>query len=436
MIRQHLKTWGFRKNKKKTKKTTAVNMASSTEDTWSGHQQHEGQIGDLENGQDDWLMISSASSNAPTTPGDSSESDSSRRLDGGAQSALQLSPRISIRTPDQILYYQTAASIRDFCLFYVNSADLDPRHEPPIHRNTPHAIFAQHMQDSITFCRQSKMALGIFCARKAFLALESVLLNPHPMGLALLMAVICDLSRHGDIMNLIWHQLLDYLRDFPVERLSTRAWMPLFKAYREVPLARMDLTIRCMRVIRNNLSESLGRSNWMSLYTEERLCDGLYYAGDEHENERISTRQNLLRDQEGIYPKDARNVLWTLTNVAEDHLQWGRFDRSEELYRDAFERADRSYQGFDRAKTCFAALDGLANAQMARTGLVCWPYENWRVVRPALKEDYGAILRTQSLLDDAEREAQWFEPESRRMARTLEKLDVLRFLMPAQGTQW
>jgi hypothetical protein len=325
-----------------------------------------------------------------------------------------------LQDPVQVLYDQNMTCIHAYCRAYVGSESSQKHSEPQRHRETVHARFAHKIQDGIALWRRKEVDPGLESVQEGFSLLGKLLDDHHPMSLALVMTVICDLTRLEDTRL---HEEFFHSKDLLEMQQGSHPWATIFDGFRKAPHATMDIALRCMRIAKDQLSSLLGRGNWKTLYLEERLCDSLYYAGIDHE--RIEGRKNLLRDQESLYGLYTNNVLWTLTNVAEDRLQLDQFDESAALYKEALERAE-AHKEFDRAKTRVAALEGLANAHISRVGLVRWPFETWSPVRSVEEMDQDILRSTSKYLGDAEREAQeWFGENSRRVARIREKLRIL-----------
>jgi hypothetical protein len=108
-----------------------------------------------------------------------------------------------------------------------------------------------------------------------------------------------------------------------------------------------------------------GPNAWIGLYLLERYCDCLYHAGISRE--RQTQRARLLQLQESKYGKTRGNVLWTLTNVADDHLEKFKFKRAKGCYSEALQRADYGLGGYVKVKIRFAAFKGLARVAMVRS---------------------------------------------------------------------
>ncbi len=354
-------------------------------------------------------LVPRASLDASIQDGDWQFPDSDRNW-------VDTSPWTFIQDPNQSNYDQALSNMQNYCISYAGSADSLKHREPRVHRETKHAIFAQQMQDGLAFVNiNNEKAFANM--NKAFDTLAYAFRDPCPMNLALIMVVICTLERQRakDIQGM----LLRHLRELTATRPISHPWALLFDALVQSPDAVTDVVLRCMRIARDELVRCLSRGDWKTLYLEERLCDCLYYM--RVDGERIETRRALLRAQETYYGSDARNVLWTLTNVADDLLQQTLFTESSIAYQEALNRAE-AHRDYDRAKTRFAALEGLADCQLASVGVLRWPHEHWPTVQFNEGMDRNAFRTALDYLVAAEREAQtWFDVSSHRVLRIQRK---------------
>jgi hypothetical protein len=262
----------------------------------------------------------------------------------------------TFRRADDILWH-----MRNYCDGYIESI-WDLKHsEPLVHHQTTHGLFGHRVQDGVSFILQGKVDLGFKSLDGAFGLITELLHDHHPMALAQVITVICELVAR-DMIPLV-RQLLIHIRD--MSTISRRAVFPMTAIFEVLLHADGDivhLLLSAMRIAVDTFKSAGGISRWKLLYLEERLCDCLYHVGDQ--NERIGRRLNLLRAQQEHYGQDARNVLWTLSNVADDHLLRGNLGEAEVIFRDLLSRADR-HEGFGRAKNRFAALEGLSKAAIA-----------------------------------------------------------------------
>ncbi|KAK4947599.1 hypothetical protein LTR10_013545 [Elasticomyces elasticus] len=262
--------------------------------------------------------------------------------------------------------------------FYATSARFLTHTEPAVHAHTVHAMFASRMQDGISSLlftassaqkQKASTSKAFTDFQKGFDMILQILSNDHPMSLSLMLTVICELARHNHTaFKALTFQLLKYTTEMSGLALGrTHALTILFSILLQQlvnsdlsTLANMILT--SLRLATAHLSTH-NPYDWKTLYLRERLCDSLYHSGSSFQSERSQMRARLLTDQERVYGLPARNVLWTLTNVADDALEEGRVDKAIGYFRQALERADTS-EGYGRAKTRFAALEGLGRCEV------------------------------------------------------------------------
>jgi hypothetical protein len=175
-------------------------------------------------------------------------------------------------------------------------------------------------------------------------------------------------------------------------------------------------------------------SHWRLLYLRERYYDCLYRA--QRDGGRKSARAQLLQDQERFYGLTAPNVLWTLMNVADDHLDDNRVSEAEKLLKLALDRAE-TLVGFAKAKARFAALEGLAKICLLKAGLTLNPLSlRWQDSGRMLAEKLPDIIRLARLGEadqlclQAESDAvKWFGDDSRRRIRISQtRLDIINAL--------
>ena len=285
---------------------------------------------------------------------------------------------------------------------YLSSAPSHRHTEPSVHHLTTHAIFAQRIQDGLSLLQQNKTTSAFNDFQRAFALIRDLLLDHHPMSLSLLLSIICDLDARN--ATALLSTLLKHISE--MSRIELGASDPLTTLFRNLTrlegISATNLALLIVRRAADVLSFDSPNSNWKSLYLRERLCDCLYHA--RHDYERATRRQGLLRDQEKHYGANARNVLWTLSNVADDFLQLGRWEEATLSYREVLRRSE-GLEGYGRAKTRFAALEGLGRCKVAEA--MCM-YEGMER-RSTINEGLG-------LLGEAEGEAKlWFEPASRRI---------------------
>ena len=265
---------------------------------------------------------------------------------------------------------------------YISSYTASPRSlthtEPAVHSHTVHAMFASRMQDGISLLLlpasashdpEGSTSRAFNSFQKAFDMISQILSNDHPMSLALVLTVICELARHTNtaFKGLIT-QLLKYTTRMSSLVLgSTHAIATFFFILGQHfahtdPFTLANMVLTSLRLATAHLSTH-NPYDWKTLYLRERLCDGLYHSGPDFQSERSLMRARLLADQERLYGLNARNVVWTLTNVADDAFEQGQLEAATQYYRQALERADTS-EGYGRAKTRFAALEGLGRCEV------------------------------------------------------------------------
>ena len=296
--------------------------------------------------------------------------------------------------------------IRDYCSAYIESPHSTKHDEPKVHQYTVHGLFGQRIQDGISHLSAGQTPAGINSLDSAFGMIRELLRDNHPMSLLQVLATMCELNRHQ--LQPVIRQLIAFLKEMATIELSNihplaAIFSTLGRSGAEANVLTLILAIA--RAAVDHITKNFGRLDWKTLYLKERFCDCLYHA---HVNgERVTLRAKLLKDQELKYGKNVRNVVYTLTNVADDCVEQNQLAEAERLYNDALARADH-LQGFGRAKIRFAALEGLAKAARAR----------------------GGLGKAVGHLVDAETEARvWFEPSSRRTTRVGMQLAEIRALV-------
>ncbi|KAK6078904.1 hypothetical protein SCUP515_04343 [Seiridium cupressi] len=146
-------------------------------------------------------------------------------------------------------------------------------------------------------------------------------------------------------------------RNHPISGMFSRLYSLLRHSHAENVLAySLRATEVLLNIFNNHHIKTLDTTSyWKLLYLKERYCDSLYHAQGSPD----ALRRQLLEEQERFYSPTSSNVLWTLTNVADDSLRGDRLSEAEMLYETALMRAE-SHAPYSRAKTRFAALEGLA----------------------------------------------------------------------------
>jgi hypothetical protein len=310
--------------------------------------------------------------------------------------------------------------MRDYCASYLESPRALTHREPQLHRLTTHAYFAHRMQNGIFSFLKGETIPAIANFEGAFNLTREIFRNDHPMSIAMLMSVICELKKNN--LQTIVLQLVTHIRAvISMLHPEPHALTHLFSILETAGPDAANLAICAIRKALGFLS-SHDHLDWKTLYLKERLCDCLYYMGERGEG--ADTRIVLLQEQEQKYGIYARNVLWTLTNVADDHLKRGEPWKAEKRFRDVLERSEK-LEGYERANSRFKALEGLANTALvaaesvAAEGIMNNPAASQKDV---WRKHQDFLLETVRLYDEAEGEAEtWFEQDSPRRVRVVEK---------------
>ncbi|KAK5061070.1 hypothetical protein LTR84_007611 [Exophiala bonariae] len=324
--------------------------------------------------------------------------------------------------------------IDSYCLNYLEATQEPVNDEPQVHMLTTHGRFASKIQDTIFHIQYGDTRSGFTSFDTALSLLSGFLEEVSPPAIAQGFAVICELevaaqasaSRHPsqEIAPLrdLHRILLRHLSQLSMVKLGHIH--PLTMILRELRSADSctDDLVRIMHKMIGCFTQAYVEPSWKQLYLRERYCDCLFYANIT--GERQSIRQDLLVDQEALYGKNKSNVVWTLTNVADDFLESHQVQRAEAYFMEAISRADR-LGGFAKAKNRFAALEGLAKVALVRLHLE-EATQTWARSRTGmlLGHSLGPMAKRQRLneavafLEQAATEAElFFEPSGRRLAR-------------------
>jgi hypothetical protein len=263
------------------------------------------------------------------------------------------------------------------------------------------------------------METGLFLLRRgdpaaweslhaACILLKEVLLDHHPMALAVLMAILCRFEARSarDVAMVVLKHACGLAKSLHV----------IPKSFSDVLSSLMkgdkfsDRAALSILAVRNSLRTN-STSHWKTLYVDERYCDCLYNTGQMGEMSAI--RAELLAQQETLYGPSARNVLWTLQNVAYDHLNLMHFDKAMSHFQLAIERSEQ-LEGFHRAKIRFAALEGLALTSRARV-----QSQHLHLTMPQ-KQDFlqQALKHIEQAIQIA---TTWFDKPSRRTDRAMDR---------------
>ncbi|OAL42936.1 hypothetical protein IQ07DRAFT_525203 [Pyrenochaeta sp. DS3sAY3a] len=308
------------------------------------------------------------------------------------------------------------SSLQEYCSSYIGVGYV-LHEEPQVHQFTNHGQFGEWMRDGLAhMMRKSPDAFPKF--NRGFELIRTILLDCHPMALAQYLSVVCILAAHQ--ADSVLSSLLRYV-----------AMMTCTLDMAE-PAARFLTAIHSSQNVLGTAILSLRSAvgvfaeqhsiSWQKFYIQERLCDCLYYG--KAYGEGSVYRARLFLEQEMLYGPLARNVLYTLTNVASDHIYGGDIDGAQAGYLMVLERAE-GLAGLGRAKIRFTALEGLAESAQIR-------FENAQRGHPSLTGE-PIILHLQdafSYIQEALREAQmWFEQSNRRTLRALERrAQIVRLL--------
>lgn len=319
--------------------------------------------------------------------------------------------------------------MQSYCSWYLESGRDVNHPEPHIHQFTIHGRFGDRMQNGISLLLRGETQLAFDSFECGFGLLEDLLKDNHPMGLALYMSVLSELVSNR--MQPLLRRLVAYTKEMAAICLSpchpiTSTMCVILSSEDQL----RDLILSSMRVAVAYFDDRFSRSSWKTLYLKERFCDCLYHAKEFNEGYRL--RSQLFLEQEAFYGKTARNVLWTLTNMADDYLLQKHLDDAEATFTEALARAD-GLTGFARAKIRFAALEGLAKTARSRAEELRSRETSSGATSPVTFLNGLCIRKLQegaNLLLEAEVTARtWFETTSRRTARVeKERLDVLAMI--------
>ena len=329
-----------------------------------------------------------------------------------------------------------------YCSYYLNLSQIRIDLEPTVHLETDHGRFGHEVQDGVaTILYHSNYAKAMALFDRAFGRLKDILKSDHPMGLAQVLAVTCELASRvattgadafeqekRTVLQRVLDQLLDYtakLAAMVMTQTQTHPVKAIFAQLTKVEQIRDQVLAFMQRMVELFAQTNLTGQDkplWKLLYLKERYCDCLYHAGAD--GTRQVVRSQLLTQQEEFYGKLKSNVLWTLTNVGDDHLYSNRPLKAEGVFLDALCRAE-SLGGYAKAKIRFAALEGLAktacwNAHTlpARASLDWCATRSVKLREPPAEMTLYLLQRADIYCSQAEAEAAaWFGAENRRQAR-------------------
>ena len=396
------------------------------------------------------------SDDAPSSQSRSSGVSDNTTQTSSGQRDLSIVPSDSLgsvlQSPKQYRNVEQLVNIaKSYCREYLHSPRAQADDEPAVHHFTVHGQFGHKIQDGIAAVlyqgdlRQSRVHL-----RSASSLLPTLLQRCHPMGLAQLFAVLCEMVTRAaaprttllEIQKQKWlHNLLkwfvQHISKISAEHLgSGHPVREMFKVLDSTGQT-ADLVLAVMHSMVDSFADAelpiSDASYWKLLYLQERYCDCLYHSGTAGEGQ--ARRAQLLEEQQDYYGKTKGNVLWTLTNVADDHLHNHQPGDAEKLFKDALGRAD-SLEHYGRAKTRFAALEGLAKtAQWRARNSLAHDRPDRSASSSAITESpvnrrVALLLEADSFCNEAEREAsQWFGSDSRRTVQIAKKRGEISFDM-------
>ncbi|KAH7402343.1 hypothetical protein DE146DRAFT_653128 [Phaeosphaeria sp. MPI-PUGE-AT-0046c] len=317
---------------------------------------------------------------------------------------------------------KAVATLQDYCSAYIKQEYMG-HEEPQVHQYTIHGRFGERMRDGLAhMIRNSAEAFPNF--RRGFDLIRDLLSDCHPMALGQFLAVVCSLASHQ--AHAILSSLLRYA-SLMASTLGVNSSVTKFLiAMRSSPDV-LGTAVLCLRAAVIVFAEQRSVS-WQKFYMQERLCGCLYY-GNAHA-EGSTYRTGLLLEQEALYGSVARNVLFTLTNVASDHVHAGDIESAQAKYTLAL-RQTESLADPGRAKVRFAALRGLAQCETIL-------FEKMRQGPPGIVEELPSLhLQNASrYIREALYQAQRsFAQTNRRTVRALEYQVQIENLLGAMGQQ-
>ncbi|KAI0099793.1 hypothetical protein GGR51DRAFT_534404 [Nemania sp. FL0031] len=346
-----------------------------------------------------------------------------------------------VSSPDEFrLVEKTIEYVTSYCMEYLASPRALSDDEPTYHKHTAHGILGSRIQDGIFHALQGDANFGKDF-NTALDIVEPLFEQMHPMCVAQICASMAELmafhsgstlqatvSRElqAEISNRVLNCLLELLTKIAKKRASHHL-QGIFSIFLSNPCRRQELVLKVMQ----RMTDCCGRSSaerhyWKGLYLKERYADCLYHAGVT--SERYALRTQLLDEQRHFYGRTKRNVLWTTTNVADDFLESEKPSLAADMYNLTL-RGANEFQGFDRAKIRFAALEGLAKVALLDVKLAERRQQRGTLATPTTNSTLlrrSKLMEAANYLEQAEKTAQlWFENGSRRATRVRLQLIVL-----------
>lgn len=298
---------------------------------------------------------------------------------------------------------------------YAVSVRQRSHYEPRAHYQTLHGQFSFQIQEGVACRNRNDVLAAVTAHRQAFSLIDGIVSEDHPMSVTLILSVMCELLRGGNL-NLIKHIAERIIRSNNKLQRQSHPMSILFRAVLHIERLENHHLYCALRRASEDFDFLMGNIDWRSMYLKERLCDALYHS--EEVEERVRTRRRLLQDQVGKYGHNARNVLFTQMNVAEDLASLHETGRALTLYKDALARAESltDDHGFSRGRIRFAAFEGLGNLHMSQA--LAGNDLQW----DTLVSDAGSLKQALKCFELAEAEATtWFEASSKRSQRITER---------------
>ena len=328
------------------------------------------------------------------------------------------------QTIDQLL-----AESRTYCQNYLTSGVAPSHTEPQVHHNTDHGQFGHRMQDGIFYLSRGDLGLGFKYFNSAFGLVRHIIKAASPMSLAQIAAIICELlfnlaaprynadpkvleSFAGVLRSLLGH-ISDWAKKFFP---GSHSLVSIFSILQTSSEHKADLVLTFMRVMQTELGVlSSSAHYWQRMYIQERCCDCLYHA--RYDGERQNLRKQLFHMQESYYGPNRSNVLWTMTNVADDALQAWDICTARKTYLEVVERSHKLVGAAAIGKAQYAAYEGLARTNVLQADL-----EDAIAGREPLTESRIQLLdATADLLLQADHAVQMSQGHARRRSRVQQR---------------
>lgn len=385
---------------------------------------------------------SSGTSDVQFTPSQDTNSDevspSNPMLLGRASS---LSTGIEIRSPDELqVTEQVITFAAAYCIGYFTSPHATNDVEPVYHMHEPHATFGSRIQDGISLVLNFHGDQTIIpeAFRLKFQDFEDLFLRMHPMCLVQILSTTAELLAAGksseskgnhkkcEVLEMVAGGILKLLASWAqshfLQHDNPNSSHPLPLMLSELSNSagdhRMHLLLKAVERMVGVSTHEAGIEgtvqHWKSLYLQERYADCLYHAGVT--GERHELRARLLEDQRLFYGDARRNVLWTVTNVADDNLEKNHPMQAGAMFQFALTQSKVVLKDFDQSKIMFAALEGLAKTEVltAEMDLKSVRTRESRFGSIQLRRYQAAVEYLQSA---EEVSRNWFPPQNRRTIR-------------------